>query len=360
MIFATDFLRKRKVVLWHIVGWFILIAYEVSFVIAFGAKVTPFVVVFAYILAIALFYFHAHWALTRKNRQWLLLLIPLEVLIYYETIMFLDYLKLFDYENRPSFSEKSLIIKHSYRALFFIMLSTVYWIFINALQKHRQVAKLEQERAENEQKQAELKMKLIKSQNAKLRTQIEPHFIFNTMNFIYDAVEGVSEKAGEAVLLLSEIMRYTLQKTDDDHEVPLQMELENIRNLIRINHIRTNGKLNITLEINLVDYDLNELKILPLLFTTFVENMYKHGDLTDHQAPGIVYVIAEHGELVFKTWNKKRTHMPVQGTFVGISNARERLQSFYNDRFSLSIENRVHDFLIELKIRYAHDTLLCS
>lgn len=359
MIFATDFLRKRKVVLWHIVGWFILIAYEVSFIVALKVGLTLGRALCSYSLAIALFYFHAHWVLIRKNKYWLFFLIPIEIIAYYTIQTLFLYLGV-DTENSGRYNFDTLLIKHSYRALFFIMLSTVYWIFINALQKHRQVAKLEQERAENEQKQAELKMKLIKSQNAKLRTQIEPHFIFNTMNFIYDAVEGVSEKAGEAVLLLSEIMRYTLQKTDDDHEVPLQMELENIRNLIRINHIRTNGKLNITLEINLVDYDLNELKILPLLFTTFVENMYKHGDLTDHQAPGIVYVIAEHGELVFKTWNKKRTHMPVQGTFVGISNARERLQSFYNDRFSLSIENRVHDFLIELKTRYAHDTLLCS
>lgn len=349
MITATD-LWKKKAVLWHILGWLILITYEVSFIIALNVGLTLDRAICSYSLAIGLFYFHAHWVLTRENRYWLFLFIPLEIVGYYAIQTLFLYLGV-DTENEGRYNFNILLIKHSYRALFFIMLSTVYWIFINALRKHQQIAKLEQERIENEQKQGDLRIKLMKSQNAKLRTQIEPHFIFNTMNFIYDAVEGVSEKAGETILLLSDMMRYALQRTDDDYEVPLQMELEHIQKLIRINNIRTNGKLNIDLQIDLGNYRIEELRTLPLLFITFVENMYKHGDLTDQQAPGVIYVIAKHNEFVFKTWNKKRAHMPLRGTSVGISNARDRLQNFYNEQFSLSIKNGAHDYLVDLTIK---------
>lgn len=351
-------LPNKKMLPWHFLGWLVLITYEISFLVALDIGVTPLGLFLSYSLAIALFYIHGDVVMNVTPRKWIVVLVPLEILAYFAIQLLFGYFKVYEGSHTPS-SFETLVIKYSYRALYFIMLGSVYWIFMNALRNRDRLLQLEKQRITGERIKTELEVKLVKSQNAKLRSQIEPHFIFNTMNFIYDSVESVSEKAGETILLLSEMMHYAMQKTDDDHEVPLQIELENIKNLIRINNIRTNNRLHIKLETTFETKEVERLKILPLLFITFVENMYKHGDLTDPHAPGIIYIAAKKGELRFKTWNKKRLYKTPFTSSLGVTNARERLKNFYNEkRFNLSIYDNAEGYSVELRIAYAYDKLL--
>lgn len=352
-------LQNKKMLPWHLLGWFVLIAYEITFLMALEAPRTPLGLFLSYSLCIMLFYFHAYVIMPIKNRYWLILLIPLEIFVFYLIEMSFEHIKLFVADTYKLTPVKTLLIQYTYRGIYFVSFATVYWLFMNALRSRERLLKLEKQRIVDERLQTDLEMKLVRSQNAKLRSQIEPHFIFNTMNFIYDSVESVSEKAGETILLLSEMMHYALQKTDDDYEVPLQVELENIRNLIRINNIRTNNRLHVKLETDLDNEDDSVLKTLPLLFITFVENMYKHGDLTNEQVPGIIYVSAKNGELLFTTWNKKRQLKALPGNSMGIANAKERLLNFYNEKqFSLSVNDNAEGYSVELKIEYAYDKLL--
>ncbi|QNL51098.1 histidine kinase [Olivibacter sp. SDN3] len=353
MPFAID-LKKKKILPWHVLGWLILITYEITFLIALKVEMTALGLFVSYCLIITLFYFHAYVVMPVKNSYWLLLFIPLEIVGFSLIDICFEYLDFYATPNQRPSSLKTSLIKYTYRALYFITFSTVYWLFMNTLHKRNHLIKLDRKRLADERKQAELEMKLVKSQNAKLRAQIEPHFVFNTMNFIYDSVEGVSEKAGETVLLLSEMMQYALQNTDDNYEVPLQIELENINKLIRINNIRTNNRLYVKLKTTLNKDE--HVKTLPLLFITFVENMYKHGDLTDEKYPGIIYIATANGNLLFSTWNKKRLSKPFQSNSMGIMNAKERLINFYgNERFRLSANEDVEAFSVELKIAYAYD-----
>lgn len=192
-----------------------------------------------------------------------------------------------------------------------------------------------------EKLQAELKF---------LKTQIHPHFLFNTLNNLYALTLKKSDKAPETVLKLSELINYMLYECKSD-EVPLSKEVKFIRNYADIEKMRYGDKLDIDIR---VSGDVADQKIAPLIILPFVENCFKHGASENLQQSWVKVTIDSYPDhVVIKVENSKgdngNGHTREEG--IGIQNVKRRLDLLYPGRHELKIIGGAETFLVILSIR---------
>lgn len=186
-----------------------------------------------------------------------------------------------------------------------------------------------------------------------LRTQISPHFLFNTLNNIYSLTLEKSVKAAEIVLKLSELMRYMLYETNENKQ-DLSKELRCIQNYLDLERIRYGESLHIKMDIS---GDMEGKKVASMLLLPFVENAFKHGA---NKVKGPVSILIDvklkDGYLYFKVINtlpKTQGLKKVQGPGgIGISNVRKRLELGYQkDEYQLRNYADQDTYKVELKLK---------
>jgi hypothetical protein len=178
-----------------------------------------------------------------------------------------------------------------------------------------------------------------------LKAQINPHFLFNTLNNIYSLATTKNEKTADSIMKLSNIMRYV---TDDvsKHFVPLQLEVDCIRDFIELQRLRLNKKTQVEFS---VKGKLEDKTIVPLLLITFVENVFKYGISNHEQATITIQLTADERSITFYCHNK--IFIPAgtpQRTGIGIANAKKRLEHLYPNKHLLNITNENGFFSVEL------------
>jgi sensor histidine kinase YesM len=180
-----------------------------------------------------------------------------------------------------------------------------------------------------------------------LKSQVQPHFLFNTLNNIY--YEAYREAPGTAALIerLSDIMRYFVDESPKD-EVSMQTEVNFIENYIALEKIRIRHKTDISF---VKEYNA-EARIPPMLLMTFVENIFKHGiDKSSSDNKVDISLIQQEDSLLFQTCNRIHEKVPKDETHgFGIENLRKRLAMLYGTRFELNIENNGQNFIAFLKV----------
>jgi len=200
---------------------------------------------------------------------------------------------------------------------------------------------------ENEEKQYILEKQNSEMQLEMLRYQVSPHFLMNTLNNIYALIDLDTYKAKEAVMKLSKLMRYMLYENESG-KVLISKEFEFVRSYIDLMKLRFENDM--IIELNLPEqYD--EFEIPPLLFISFIENAFKHGGGIDHKSKIVISFSFESKMLVFNCFNLKsnaKTNADKGG--LGIENAKNRLNMFYGERYSLSISSPDKYFDVTLKI----------
>jgi two-component system, LytTR family, sensor kinase len=182
-----------------------------------------------------------------------------------------------------------------------------------------------------------------------LRAQINPHFLNNTLNFLYAKSLPLSPELADGIMTLSEIMHYSLKQDSDDQTASLDEEIAHIRNVISINQLRFNHQLHINFEI----YGKTEnIRIIPLILITIVENILKHGDCSDEENPVqiILSVNAENHFINLQTYNLKKNGPKELSSGIGMENIRKRLSHHYGENFQLSIADTKNDYKLELKV----------
>ncbi|MFC3560537.1 sensor histidine kinase [Pedobacter jamesrossensis] len=181
-----------------------------------------------------------------------------------------------------------------------------------------------------------------------LRSQINPHFLNNTLNFLYAKSIPLSDELSEGIMVLSEIMKYSLEIDKDDKTTLISSEIEHIKNVIKINQLRFNNKLQINFVVN---GPTDSVRIIPLILITIVENILKHGICTDAAHPATVVLnIGEGGSICLRTFNKKKKGPKEFSSGIGMDNIKKRLSHFYEKSFSIDILDTEADYTIELKI----------
>ena len=180
-----------------------------------------------------------------------------------------------------------------------------------------------------------------------LKTQVNPHFFFNTLNNIYSLAVVQSDKTPKAILKLSSIMRYILTETQTD-QVPLENEVEFIKNYIDLQLVRLTDKVNVQLNVN---GNLHDKSVAPLLFIPFIENAFKYGVSTKENSKIEIELLAEEKSITLHVKNTivhKENNMDTTG--IGINNVKRRLALSYPNKHTLFVEENQQEFIVHLTI----------
>jgi len=334
-----------KTILLHIVCWVLFAGYELSVVYySIGKLDNPYVYIVYYPINITFFYLHVRILNNTFRGRYFspiaaLFVYALLLLLYLSVKFVADYIlgnQKFSTEN-PFIYVQSIFIRNVSRGVYFTVLATFYWAAGHLSYFRRQALEAEKRQLIIEKENAKLETQLTKSQNAYLQQQINPHMLFNALNFVYNSVQKHSDDAANCIWLLSEIMRFSLEEAGPDGKIYLSREIEQIENLIAINRYRFKEPLYISVEIG---NDLNDHQIIPLILLTLTENIFKHGNLTDPNSLAKIQLSTyDNGKLTFHSLNLKKSkngHTRHRKAF-GLQNIRLRLDSFYRDNYTLQI-----------------------
>ena len=201
----------------------------------------------------------------------------------------------------------------------------------------------EKEAIRSEKEKLETELKFLKS-------QINPHFLFNTLNNIYSLTVVQSPKSSESVMQLSEILRYMVYDATAE-KVPLKSEINYIENYVELKLLKDSRGMNVTMNL---DNSNPNLMVAPLLFIPFVENAFKHSRI-ENLKDGFIDIKLEFqdNELIFKVKNSifknKFTKDKMGG--VGLENIKKRLNLLYlNNQHHLTINHSDYEFDVCLKL----------
>jgi len=182
-----------------------------------------------------------------------------------------------------------------------------------------------------------------------LRAQINPHFLFNTLNNLYGLALEKSEKTPEIILKLSKIMDYMLYESNDV-KVYLKNDVDNIRNYIDIERIRQGNNAEIKFEVH---GEIASQSIVPLMLLPLVENAFKHGVNTIiHGAYMHVVITVNGNDLEMDVRNNFKNGVNESDrTGIGLTNLERRLNLFYAKAYTMTVQPTADDYHVNLKLR---------
>ena len=202
------------------------------------------------------------------------------------------------------------------------------------------------------QNQKQKKILAIQKREAELsflRSQINPHFLFNNLNNIYSLVYDGSPASLQAISDLSDLMRYMLGVKGD--KVPIASELLYITRYIELQKLRFSHAIKTEVSINGV---ADDIKVPPLLLIPFVENAFKHGDFSSPEEGMNLHCSITNGRINFAVKNKiRRSGSKDEVSGIGLENVQKRLDLLYPNNYSLNIKEI--DSFFEIKLAIPHE-----
>lgn len=333
---------------WYTIGIAIFIFWEIFWLEFAGIRLDPLLYIVFYILDIIFFLVSGNILLPwLANCNWhTIVKIIMVVLIIIGASFFLLFVSsvceaILEEQSFGFYFKKAYLSKNAFRCFYLFTLALADWHFRYRTQKNKEMQAKELQLLRTQQREAQL-------ENAYLRAQINPHLLFNTLNSIYKDAYEKAPAAAETVFLLAGIMDYSLQNERHDGLVPLSDDLEQLDRLIKL-ETELNKRLYVTVTIK-IDPSLKDALVPPLLFIDYVQNIFKHGDLSDSTRPARIRIIAEKGTLTLETSNKI-SGATTASRHTGIANAARRLEKVFPDNFQLKTQQQADEFLLHLNIR---------
>jgi hypothetical protein len=315
----------------HIFPWTVYAGVILWDILACGNTFIPNIYVAVLLTGLHVFYSHffilSKYGNKRKYKDYFLRLIPI---LLTAPIPFMLFINMDEQQYRregPSMALGAIFV--------FLMLSFLVRvaqnIIINTLKK------------EQSKKQA------ISSELVYLKSQINPHFLFNTLNNIHTLVYTQAASAPEAVMRLSSLMRYMIYESNSA-TVPLSVEIKYLQDFIGLQQLRYESP-------DIVDFqvvgNIESCKIAPLLFIHLLENTYKHSPAKLETGAIKVRVVAKESQVVFSFQNpiaNKKDNLLEEPGGIGLANVQKRLQLLYPDKHNLDISKTDEVYKMELKI----------
>lgn len=205
-----------------------------------------------------------------------------------------------------------------------------------------------QEKQEQKEKLDQVQLEKLGTEIKYLRAQINPHFLFNTLNNLYGLALEKSEKTPEIVLKLSRIMDYMLYESNDG-KVYLKKDIENVVNYIDIERIRQGNNAEIKFE---VKGQITDQTVVPLMLLPLVENAFKHGVNTIIRGAYMhVSILVNGNELEIDVRNNfKKFDEGSDRNGIGLANLEKRLDLFYPGAHTMNAESIGDDYHVNLKL----------
>jgi len=342
------FIRKSILI------WAIFITYEITFNYFYSNKIAPLPdYINGYLVNILIFYINAHYVFPRVHKKpiYLIILCLLTELAGYILLKYTlttCFLNWGFSEVDPFAKPMAYLSQVIWRFIYFMGLSTGYWFALNTILKEKEISNLEKNKLIDQLHTQKLEKELVNTEIAYLKSQINPHFLFNTLNFLYNSAQQISEHIARPILLLSEIMHYAIAETTKSGKVDLSDEIEQIHSFIELNQLRFDQALQLTFEIT---GNSSHLKILPLLLLTPVENIFKYAHLKDNSYPAVIKLDIQENHLYFMIKNKKsKGKRHNVSSRIGIKNLKLRLDAYYLNRYHLEIDDREDDYQFQLHL----------
>lgn len=239
--------------------------------------------------------------------------------------------------------ENAFSYERLFRGRFYFLLFMQLFFFVGAI-----ALRFYEKWQENEKRAQKIRAEQFASELHYLKNQINPHFLFNSLNSIYALTVKQSEQAPEAVITLSELMRYMLYDTDQ-HLVSIEKEINYIENYLKLQRLRIADSSKVTME---VKGNITHQEISPLLFISFIENAFKYG--ADSSGQTVINIVLEvfDNEILFHCENiigdEKKEGNTSEG--IGLKNTKERLELLYPERHHLVIKHTDTTYTVDLKL----------
>ncbi|MBO3116054.1 histidine kinase [Winogradskyella sp. DF17] len=196
----------------------------------------------------------------------------------------------------------------------------------------------------------ELKGAIKENELQFLKSQINPHFLFNNLNNLYSYAVEKSPKTPELILGLSSLLRYFLYECKTQF-VPLEKELGQLKNFVELNQLHIEGRGDVDL---IIQNNSQNKKIAPLILMVFIENAFKHSasSVTEEIEIKIVISVGNDGQLVFKCSNnfKSESYLGNLSSGIGLTNVKKRLNLIYPNNHSLDINTENSTYVVNLKL----------
>jgi two-component system LytT family sensor kinase len=328
----------------HLLIWSIFIFYEV-FVIGLisGAFGHPLNYIAHYLIVIVFFYLYGDvgfsWAMNKKKAIiWRVPIILILAVIFYMLSNFV--IDTFLHQIGILKGKKIQILQKSYslmvlfRCIYILVFANGYYFLKTWIREKKETTALKETQFRNIILQQETEKELTRAQNAFLKAQINPHFLFNTLDFVYHKISNDAPEAAGIIIHLSEMMRYAIDADKRGDFILLEEEIDQVENLLNLSQARMQHE---------IDFDYNpavlNLKIIPLVLLTLVENVFKHGNLAlpDHKASIILYT--DETNFFIKTDNLTDRFHTRLSNHTGLVNIEKRLKFAYGDDYKFSYQN---------------------
>ena len=277
-----------------------------------------------------------------RNRRWLFWAgnaLILAALVY---VFFYNFNPRSFIEHIPDERHRQFALANFYASSLVAILMSAFLAGIALLVHHvRRSMVVKQQLKEEQQKRTEAELEWLKN-------QLNPHFLFNTLNNISSLVQIDADKAQDAIAQLSDLLRYAMYESR--HEtVPIQGEVEFMRNYISLMELRCNDKTEVNTHFSNFN---NQLNIAPLLFISLIENAFKHGVSSSRPSKIDISLIQNADQLVFTcdNTNYPKDDADRSGSGIGLENTRRRLELMYAGRYTWeqSLENDIYHVRISL------------
>lgn len=232
----------------------------------------------------------------------------------------------------PGVTAGHYISDNWWRGLQPVLFSFIVWALFDTFKKEREAEQLTKERI-----QAELLF---------LKTQVNPHFLYNTLNYMYSLSYPVSDRLAEAIIKLSQLMRYMLHNTLDGM-IGLQPEIDYLHNYIEIYRLRFEDHFFVHFSIQ---GDATNKRIASLVLIPFVENAFKHGIVDDAAKPVKILLDIQGNQLLFRVSNHIHHDDKDDTSGIGLANIRRRLTLIYPGSHELMIVQDKNIYTVHLSI----------
>ena len=306
-------------------------ATRTSFYVVWGLFQAPVVVYFInfYLLGPYLFF---------KRRHWWFVLINLVLILGLNYQFFLVYLNRDSIPNMPAM-DTNMWVGFFGGFLMFLVLNCMIAAIAIGIRHFIHTRQIRQQLIEEKAKNTEAEL-------AWLKNQINPHFLFNTLNNISSLVQIDADKAQDAIAQLSDLLRYAMYETNKN-TVPLQGEIEFMRNYVELMKLRCSEKTMVNCQLSIAN---SPLTIAPLLFISLIENAFKHGISSNRDSRIDITLTADGQQLIFdcENTNFPKNDTDRSGSGIGLENTRRRLDLIYKDRYTW--EQTLEDNIYKVKI----------
>ena len=309
-------------------------ATRTSFFVVWGLFQSPLAIYFLnfYLLGPYLFF---------KRRYWLFSLINFVIILALNSQFFYVF---FNRNNIPNMPEMgpNMWIGFFGGFLMFLVLNVMVVAIAIGIRHFIRTRQIKQQLKDEKAKNTEAEL-------AWLKNQINPHFLFNTLNNISSLTQIDPDAAQDAIAQLSDLLRYAMYETNKK-TVPIQGEVEFMRNYISLMELRCNDKTEVT-----TTFDVQQnMEIAPLLFISLIENAFKHGVSSSRPSKIDIRLLQNEDELVFNcdNTNYPKDDADRSGSGIGLENTRRRLDLMYAGRYSWeqSLEDNIYHIQIRIRI----------